>query len=124
MGEDDLPDESTILRFRHLLEEHGLTQAIFAEVGCLLEEKRLILKSGTIVDATIISAPSSTKNRDGKRDPEMEQTKNGNTWYFGMKVHVGTDPKDGQLKVVAPESLLVSLPFSFWQPVHGRRGGP
>ena len=93
LGEDDVPDESTILRFRHLLEEHGLTQAIFAEVGCLLEEKRLILKSGTIVDATIISAPSSTKNRDGKRDPEMEQTKKGNTWYFGMKVHVGTDPK-------------------------------
>ena len=93
LGEDDVPDESTILRFRHLLEEHGLTQAIFAEVGCLLEEKRLILKSGTIVDATIISAPSSTKNRDGKRDPEMEQTKKGNTWYFGMKVHMGTDPK-------------------------------
>ena len=62
-------------------------------MGCLLEEKRLILKSGTIVDATIISAPSSMKNRDGKRDPEMEQTKKSNTWYFGMKVHVGTDPQ-------------------------------
>jgi len=93
LGEDDVPDESTILRFRHLLEEHDLTKAIFAEVGSLLEEKRLILKSGTIVDATIISAPSSTKNQEGKRDPEMEQTKKGNTWYFGMKVHVGTDPK-------------------------------
>ena len=93
LGEDDVPDESTILWFRQLLEEHGLTQAIFAEVGCLLEEKCLILKSGTIVDAMIISAPSSTKNRDGKRDPEMEQTKKGNTWYFGMKVHMGTDPK-------------------------------
>ena len=113
LGEDDVPDESTILRFRHLLEEHGLTQAIFAEVGCLLEEKRLILKSGTIVDATIISAPSSTKNRDGKRDPEMEQTKKGNTWYFGMKVHVGTDPK-GMVHTVrvtdAAQADIIQLP--------------
>lgn len=93
LGEDDVPDESTILRFRHLLEEHKLTEAMFAEVRSLLEEKRLLVKSGTIVDATIISAPSSTKNREGKRDPQMRQTKKGNTWYFGMKVHVGTDPK-------------------------------
>jgi IS5 family transposase len=93
LGEDDVPDESTILRFRHLLEKHDLTKAIFEEVRELLEEKRLLVKSGTIVDATIINAPSSTKNREGKRDPEMRQTKKGNTWYFGMKVHVGTDPK-------------------------------
>jgi IS5 family transposase len=93
LGEDTVPDESTILRFRHLLEEHGLTEKIFKEVRSLLEEKRLLLKSGTIVDATIISAPSSTKNRDQARDPEMRQTKKGNTWYFGMKVHVGTDPR-------------------------------
>jgi len=91
LGEDDIPDESTILRFRHLVEKHQLAEAIFAEVRTLLEEKRLLLKSGTIVDATIISAPSSTKNEAGKRDPEMRQTKKGNTWYFGMKVHVGTD---------------------------------
>jgi Transposase domain (DUF772) len=90
LGEDVVPDESTILRFRHLLEEHDLTKAIFDEIGSLLEEKGLILKQGTIVDATIISAPSSTKNRTESRDPEMRQTKKGNTWHFGMKVHVGT----------------------------------
>jgi transposase, IS5 family len=91
LGEDKVPDESSILLFRHLLEKHDLTKAIFAEISGLLKEKGLLLKQGTIVDATIISAPSSTKNRSGKRDPEMRQTKKGNTWYFGMKVHVGTD---------------------------------
>jgi IS5 family transposase len=91
LGEDRVPDETTILRFRHMLEEHDLTEAIFAEVRSLLEEKRLLLKAGTIVDATIIHAPSSTKNKAGERDPEMRQTKKGNAWYFGMKVHVGTD---------------------------------
>jgi IS5 family transposase len=93
LGEDVVPDETTILRFRHLLEKHDLTEAIFREVRSLLEEKRLYLKSGTIVDATIISAPSSTKNASGKRDPEMKQTKKGNNWYFGMKLHIGTDLK-------------------------------
>jgi transposase, IS5 family len=91
--EDAIPDESTILRFRHLLEEHKLTEAIFAEVRSLLEEKRLLLKSGTIVDATIIAAPPSTKNAEGKRDPEMHQTKKGKDWHFGMKAHVGTDKR-------------------------------
>lgn len=89
LGEDRVPDESTILRFRHLLEEHELTKAMFDEIGSLLEEKGLLLKQGTIVDATIISAPSSTKNQKRERDPEMRQTRKGNTWYFGMKVHVG-----------------------------------
>jgi transposase, IS5 family len=93
LGEDVVPDESTILRFRHLLEEHDLTKSIFEEIGSLLEEKGLILKQGTIVDATILSAPSSTKNEKKSRDPEMRQTKKGNTWYFGMKVHVGTDKR-------------------------------
>jgi len=88
----DIPDESTILRFRHLLEEHRLTERIFAEVRSLLEEKRLLLKSGTIVDATIIEAPPSTKNTAGARDPEMHQTKKGKDWHFGMKAHIGTDP--------------------------------
>jgi IS5 family transposase len=91
LADDDVPDESTILRFRHLLEKHQLTQGIFAEVRTLLEEKRLLLKSGTIVDATIIEAPTSTKNAEGKRDPEMHQSKKGKEWYFGMKAHVGTD---------------------------------
>lgn len=90
LGEDSIPDESTILRFRHLLEEHELTRTMFDEVGALLEEKGLLLKQGTIVDATIINAPSSTKNTKGARDPEMRQTRKGKNWYFGMKVHVGT----------------------------------
>jgi len=93
LSEDVVPDETTILRFRHLLEEHDLTAAIFAAVRDLLAEKRLLLQAGTIVDATIIAAPSSTKNAAQARDPEMRQTKKGNTWYFGMKVHVGTDPR-------------------------------
>ena len=93
LGEDRVPDETTILRFRHLLEKHDLTESIFAEIRSLLEEKRLLLKAGTIVDATIIHAPSSTKNRSGKRDPEMKQTRKGNAWYFGMKVHTGTDKR-------------------------------
>jgi IS5 family transposase len=91
LGEDTIPDESTILRFRHLLERHQLTAAIFAEIRELLEEKRLLLKAGTIVDATIIAAPSSTKNATQTRDPEMHQTKKGKDWHFGMKLHVGTD---------------------------------
>jgi IS5 family transposase len=87
----DIPDETTILRFRHLLEEHHLTERIFAQIRSLLEEKRLLLKSGTIVDATIIAAPPSTKNSAGARDPEMHQTKKGKDWHFGMKAHIGTD---------------------------------
>ncbi len=93
LGETEVPDESTILRFRHLLEAHQLTRAIFEAVRALLEERRLYLKSGTIVDATIITAPSSTKNADGQRDPEMGQTKKGTNWHFGMKVHIGTDKR-------------------------------
>ncbi len=93
LADDDVPDESTILRFRHLLEKHKLTEAIFAEVRTLLEERRLLLKSGTIVDATIIEAPTSTKNAEKERDPEMHQTKKGGSWHFGMKAHVGTDTR-------------------------------
>lgn len=90
--DDAVPDESTILRFRHLLEQHQLTERIFALVRKLLEDKRLLLKSGTIVDATIIDAPPSTKNEDKARDPEMKQgKKNSREWHFGMKAHVGTD---------------------------------
>jgi len=90
-GADVVPDESTILRFRHLLEEHQLTQRMFQEVRALLEERQLLLKSGTIVDATIIAAPPSTKNAAQSRDPEMKQVLKGSQWHFGMKVHVGTD---------------------------------
>lgn len=84
-------DETTILRFRHLQEQHQLTQQMFAVVRELLETRRLLLKAGTIVDATIIATPSSTKNATQTREPEMRQTKKGNIWHFGMKGHVGTD---------------------------------
>lgn len=93
LAEDAVPDETTILRFRHLLEKHRLTEAIFAEVRTLLEQRGLLLKSGTIVDATIIAAPSSTKNATEERDPEMHQTRKGKHWHFGMKLHIGTDKK-------------------------------
>jgi IS5 family transposase len=91
LGDDRIPDESTILRFRHLLEKHGLTETIFEAVKDLLEEHRLTLRSGTIVDATIIAAPSSTKNATKTRDPEMKQTRKSGSWHFGMKLHIGTD---------------------------------
>ena len=91
LSEDKIPDETTILNFRHLLEEHELTKAMFEKINGLMEVKGLLLRSGTIVDATIIAAPSSTKNATEKRDPEMRQTKKGNNWHFGMKFHVGTD---------------------------------
>ena len=93
LAHDVVPDETTILRFRHLLERHGLTAAIFETVRALLIEKELLLKAGTIVDATIIAAPSSTKNVTQARDPEMRQARKGKTWHFGMKLHVGTDLK-------------------------------
>ena len=95
IAEDVIPDETTILHFRHLLEEHQLTKGIFEKTKKYLSDKGLLLKEGTIVDATIINAPSSTKNRDNTRDQEMKQTKKGNQWYFGMKAHVGTDSKTG-----------------------------
>ena len=93
LGEDTVPDESTILRFRHLLEQHQLTVQIFEAVRTLLTEQRLLLKAGTIVDATIIAAPSSTKNATKTRDPAMKQTRKGQQWYFGMTVHIGTDTR-------------------------------
>jgi len=89
LADDGVPDETTILNFRHVLERHRLTEAMFAEVGALLAERGLMLRRGTIVDATIIEAPTSTKNAGQTRDPEMSQTKKRNSWYFGMKVHVG-----------------------------------
>jgi IS5 family transposase len=88
-------DETTILNFRHLLERHGLTEAIFAEVNAHLTDKGITLRSGTLVDATIIDAPSSTKNKAKARDPEMSSTKKGNDWFFGMKAHIGVDAESG-----------------------------
>src|SRR6202167_3724865 len=109
LGDEVVPDESTILRFRHLLEQHGLTQAIFDAVADLLEERRLLLRSGTIVDATIIAAPSSTKNATTTRDPEMKQTRKGRNWHFGMKLHVGTDPRGIVHTVRATDAAVADI---------------
>ena len=90
---DVVPDETTILNFRHLLEKYNLTQQLFEKTNRYLSAKGLLLREGTIVDATIITAPSSTKNQDRTRDPEMRSTRKGNQYYFGMKAHVGTDTR-------------------------------
>jgi IS5 family transposase len=95
-----IPDESTILRFRHLLERHQLTEQMLALVNNLLRDKGLMLKAGTVVDATLISAASSTKNESGQRDPEMKQSKKGNQWHFGMKAHIGVDAESGLVHTV------------------------
>ena len=95
-----LPDESTILRFRHRLERHKLAEQMLATVNDLLCAKGLQLKEGTIVDATLIAAPSSTKNKDKARDPEMHSSKKGNQWYFGMKAHIGVDADSGLVHTV------------------------
>ena len=99
-GATRLPDESTILRFRHLLEENNLSLQLLATINATLAQKGLMLKTGTVVDATLIAAPSSTKNKDGKRDPEMHQTKKGNQWHFGMKAHIGVDADSGLVHTV------------------------
>ena len=90
-----LPDETTILNFRHLLEEHELGEGLFEDINRHLESQGLRLREGTIVDASIIEAPSSTKNQAGERDPEMHQTKKGNEWSFGMELHIGADAETG-----------------------------
>jgi IS5 family transposase len=95
LGREAIPDETTILNFRHLLERHDLTKAVFAAVAEHLEARGALLRGGTIVDATLIAASPSTKNREGKRDPQMRSSKKGNQWYFGMKAHVGVDAQSG-----------------------------
>lgn len=97
---EQVPDATTLLKFRHLIEKHKIGEQIFADVAQRLEEAGLMMHGGSIVDATIISAPSSTKNREGKRDPEMHQTKKGNQWYHGMKVHAGVDAGSGYVHTI------------------------
>src|SRR3954447_23552843 len=97
---DTVPDETTILNFRHWLERHDLSRVLFEEVGAMLEERGLLMRQGTIVDATIIAAPPSTKNKSKSRDPEMHQTKKGNQWHFGMKAHIGVDVASGVVHTV------------------------
>jgi transposase, IS5 family len=103
-GASRIPDETTILRFRHLLEKHNLGVDMLHVVNDLLEAKGLLMRTGTAVDATLISAPSSTKNDSGERDPEMKQTKKGNQWYFGMKAHIGVDLASGLVHTVVGTS--------------------
>jgi IS5 family transposase len=103
-----LPDESTILRFRHRLEKHKLAEQILQTVNDLLTERGLLLKVGTAIDATLIAAPTSTKNKDKARDPEMHSSKKGNQWYFGMKAHIGVDAESGLVHSVRGTSGHVS----------------
>ena len=101
LGLEAAPDETTVCKFRHLLERHALGEAIFATVNAHLKASGLRLSTGTIVDATIISAPSSTKNQSGTRDPSMKQTRKGQQWYFGMKAHIGVDSRSKLIHSVA-----------------------
>jgi IS5 family transposase len=109
LGDDVVPDETSILRFRHLLEQHQLTSAIFDAIGGLLEARGLLLRAGTIVDATIIAAPSSTKNATATRDPEMKQTRKGRNWHFGMKLHIGTDQRGIVHTVRATDAAVADI---------------
>jgi len=95
LGRDAIPDETTVLNFRHLLERHDLTKSMFDAVSSHLEDKGALLRGGTIMDATLIAASPSTKNKAGKRDAQMSQSKKGNQWYFGMKAHIGVDARSG-----------------------------
>lgn len=99
-GTERIPDRVSILRFRHLLEEHELSPKILAVINAKLAAHGLLLKTGTVVDATLIAAPSSTKNKTGARDPEMHQAKKGNQWHFGMKAHIGVDAESGLVHTV------------------------
>lgn len=108
LSAEAVPDATTLLKFRHLLERHALTQAIFDEVDKLMLARGLRCKEGTIIDATIIHAPSSTKNTEGKRDPDMHQTKKGNQWYFGMKAHIGVDAQSGLVHTVRTTAAHVA----------------
>ena len=115
-----LPDESTILRFRHLLEEHKLAEQLLTVINDMLRGKGLMLKAGTVVDATLIHAPSSTKNAGGARDPEMHQTKKGNQWYFGMKAHIAVDADSGLVHTVTTTAANESDVEQIADLLHGK----
>ncbi|WP_066263407.1 IS5 family transposase [Hydrogenophaga flava] len=118
-GTERIPDRVSILRFRHLLEEHQLSIQILAAVNATLIDKGLMLKAGTVVDATLIAAPSSTKNNSGERDPEMHQTKKGNQWHFGMKAHIGVDADSGLVHTVVGTAANVNDVTQAGALVHG-----
>ena len=108
LSREDAPDATTLLQFRRLLETHRLTEKLFSCINGQLAAQGLLLKEGTIADATILSAPSSTKNREKARDPEMHQTKKGNQWYFGMKAHIGVDSQSGLVHTVTGTAAHVA----------------
>ena len=107
LGREPAPDETTVCNFRHLLEAHNLGDQLFVLINAYLQENGLKVSTGTVVDATIIDAPSSTKNKDGERDPEMHQTRKGNQWYFGMKAHIGVDSQTKLIHSVAATAANV-----------------
>lgn len=117
---DIVPDETTILNFRHFLEAHELQKKFFAIVKDIMETKGFILKKGTIVDATIIAAPSSTKNQKKKRDPDMSSTKKHGRWYFGMKAHIGTDSDTGVIHSLETTTAKVHDKDKFKSLIHGK----
>ncbi len=118
--EDVIPDETSILNFRRLLEKHDLTERLLAEINAHLCERGLFVGKGTIVDATIINAPSSTKNAEKERDPEMHQTRKGKQWYFGMKVHTGTDTDSGLVHTVIAASANLADVNVVGELLHGQ----
>lgn len=118
-GQDEVPDETTILRFRHLLERHQLTRKLFKKVNQHLEHQGLLLREGTIVDATIVNAPRSTKNASGKTDPEMSSTRKGTAWHFGMKLHVGSDSRRGLAHTAAVTTAKVHDSRMLEELLHG-----
>jgi IS5 family transposase len=115
-----LPDETTILRFRRMLEDNQLAPSILGLVNHLLSEQGLLLRRGTVVDATLIAAPPSTKNEEGKRDPDMSQTKKGNQWYFGMKAHIGADLESGLVHTVISTTAKIADITQTEALLHGR----
>lgn len=120
LGRESAPDATTLLKFRHLLEEHQLTERIFAAINAHLATKGLLLREGTVVDATIIAAPSSTKNQSEGRDPEMHQTKKGNEWHFGMKAHIGVDMQSGLVHTLVTTAANVNDVTQAHQLLHGK----
>lgn len=119
-GLADIPDETTILNFRRLLETHSLAKQLFERVNAHLARNGQSLRAGTIVDATIIAAPSSTKNQEGERDPEMHQTKKGNQWHFGMKAHIGVDDASGLVHHVECTAANVADVTQVHKLLHGK----
>jgi len=119
LGADPVPDATTLLKFRHLLEANKLTEALFENVAALLGEKKLLMREGTIVDATIIAAAPSTKNKEKERDPEMHQTKKGKQYYFGMKAHIGVDMDSGLVHTLTTTAANVADICETHQLLHG-----